>query len=100
MQQETTAGYLKSLESTERLHKRKDFTKSLQLFPYRLVFYLAGMTCDFMIMVLQKSREKNTEISMDMNHMMAITQLSDIPKRGPLFSAKHMTRLQKDHENS
>lgn len=37
---------------------------------------------------------------MDMNHMMAITQLPDIPKRGPLFSGKHMTRVQKDHENS
>lgn len=29
-----------------------------QFFHYRLVSYLAGMTCDFMITVLQKSRER------------------------------------------
>lgn len=53
MQQETTAGHLKSLESTERLH-----WIITQFFHYRLVFYLAGMTCDFMIMVLPKPKER------------------------------------------
>lgn len=34
---------------------------------------------------------------MNINHMMAMTQLSAIPKRGPLFLTEHMSQFQKGH---
>lgn len=34
---------------------------------------------------------------MNRNHVMAITQLLAIPKRGPLFLSKRMTQFQKGH---